>query len=131
MSKKLLVLIIVGLVLNLSFLNSTALASSKEEKLTAKVKSGINKLGIGKDSKVSVKLKDSTKIKGYISEISEDGFTVVDEKTSLEETISFPSVKQVKGNNLSKGAKIAIGIGIAIAVIILIGVLAGGEVDVI
>jgi hypothetical protein len=34
--------------------------------------------------------------------------------------VAYPQVKSVKGNNLSTGAKIAIGVGIAAAVIVLI-----------
>lgn len=117
MTTKVFTFILVGLLLNLSFLNATALANSKEDKLTVKVKNGINKLGIGKDSKVKVRLKDNTQIKGYISKITESDFTIIEETTNSEKLVAFPKVKQVKGNNLSKGAKIAIGIGIVVAVI--------------
>ena len=35
-------------------------------------------------------------------------------------TIDYPQVKSVKGNNLSIGAKIAIGVGIAAALVFII-----------
>ncbi|MGI9067261.1 MAG: hypothetical protein ACR2HX_12780 [Pyrinomonadaceae bacterium] len=45
-------------------------------------------------------------------------------KTGEVVTVAYPQVKQVQGNNLSTGAKIAIGVAI-IAAILTIGVLAG------
>ena len=109
-------LLLIGLLLNLSLLHITVLAGIKEEKHTAKVKAGIAKLGIGNESRVKVKLRDKREIKGYISEITEDSFTVVSEKTSLATNISYSQVKQVKGNNLSTGVRIAIGIAVIFAV---------------
>lgn len=86
-------------------------ASSREEKeakLAAQVKSGINKLGTGPDARVELKLRDKRKIKGYIDDIAEDHFVVVDDRTGAPTAIPYPQVKQVKGANLSTGAKIAI-----------------------
>jgi hypothetical protein len=80
----------------------------KEAKLAADVKSGIVKLGTGSAARIEVKLRDKTKIKGYVQEIAEDHFVVVDERTGATTTIAYTQVKQVKGNNLSTGAKFAI-----------------------
>jgi hypothetical protein len=126
MFKKSVLLILTILVVNLS-LSGVALAETKAEKeakFAEKVKVNFNKLGTGIDSKVQVKLKDGTKLKGYISQINEKSFVVTDEKTGTETEVPYPQTKQVKGNNLSTGVKIAIGIGIVLAVIILVGVLA-------
>ena len=46
-----------------------------------KVKAGIGKLGTGTDARIEVKLRDKTKLKGYVSESVEDSFVIVDEKT--------------------------------------------------
>jgi hypothetical protein len=61
---------------------------------------------------VKVKLRDQTKIEGYISDVGAETFTVTNRKTG-----GLPSGKSVQGNNLSRGAKIAIGVGIAAGVI--------------
>ena len=111
---------LIGLLLNLSFLQSTALAGSKEDKQTAKVKAAILKLGTGNNSRIAVKLRDKTELKGYVGEISEDSFTIVNEKDNLASKIPYSQVKQVKGNNLSNGAKIAIGIGVLLALVVFI-----------
>ena len=99
------------------------IASTKEEKeaqFAEKVKANIAKLGTGKDARVEVKLKDGTKLKGYISQINDNSFVVVNDTTGASTEIPYPNTKQVKGNNLSTGAKIAIGIGIGVGVGILI-----------
>lgn len=89
----------------------TLVASSREEKeakLASVVKSRITKLGTGSAARIEVKLRDKTKIKGYVQEIAEDYFVVVDDRTGVTTTIAYPQVKQVKSNNLSTGAKYAI-----------------------
>ena len=120
-------LLLIGLLLNLSFLHTTVLGETKEEKLTAKVKVAVAKLGIGNESRVKVKLRDKTKINGYVSEIADDSFTVVNEKTNSPTKVSYSQVKQVKGNNLSTGVKIAIGIGVILAIGIVFALLHPGD----
>ncbi len=122
MFRKLFSLALVALLLN-SVGMRLAYADSKEEKqarFAEKVKVNVQKLGTGETARVKVKLRDKTKLEGYISAIREEDFTVTDRKTGAATTIAYPQVKSVKGNNLSTGAKIAIGAGIAAAVILLI-----------
>jgi len=102
---------------------SRAFAGDKPEKeapLAQKVKSEIAKLGSGSDARVAVKLRDKTKLKGHISEVGSESFAVVDDKTGSATTVNYPQVKQVKGNNLSTGVKIAIGIAIFVAVLLIV-----------
>ena len=115
-------LLISSLVFSLA-LTPTALAKPKAEKeaeFATKVKAGIAMLGVGRDARVEVKLRDKTKLKGYISEATADTFSVTDLKTSAITTVAYPNVTQVKGNNLSTGATIAIAVGIAVGVTILV-----------
>src|SRR5215207_717174 len=88
----------------------TLTKAEKEARFVEKVKAGITKLGTGTEARVEVKLRDKTKLKGYISEASAEQFTVVDAKTGVATIVAYPQVKQVKGHNLSRGAEIAIGI---------------------
>ena len=123
MFKKYLPIMLIVLVVNL-LRSLPVIATTKEEeaaKFAEKVKANVIKLGTGKDAKVEVKLKDGTKIKGYIRQIYEDSFVVIDDKTGASTEILYPQTKQVKGNNLNTGIKIAIGVGIALAIILLIG----------
>jgi len=133
MLQKSISLILVALLFSAGSVNLTYAAGSKEEKIAAlatKVKEGIGKLGIGENARVEVKLRDKTKLKGYISEAEEDSFVVVDAKTGESTRVAYPAVKQVKGNNLHIGVKIAIGVAIAIvAFIVLVSVGFAGATD--
>lgn len=117
MLKKYLTLLSTVLIFNL-FFNAPVFANPKEDKFAEKVKANIAKLGTGKDAKIQVKLKDGTKLRGYISQINENSFLLVDEKTNISAEILYPNAKQVKGHNLSTGAKIAIGVGIVAGILI-------------
>ena len=122
MFKKLLSLLLIALLINLAGMKP-AFADSKEEKqarFAEKVKASVLKLGTGEAARVKVKLQDKTKLEGYISAADGEGFVVTNPKTGTATQVAYPQVKSVKGNNLSTGAKIAIGAGIAAAVIFLI-----------
>jgi hypothetical protein len=122
MFKKLLSLSLVGLLINLAGV-TPAYAASKEEKqarFAEKVKASVLKFGTGEAARVKIKLRDKTKLAGYISAADGERFTVIDSKTGMATTIAYPQVKSVQGHNLSTGAKIAIGVGIAAAIIFII-----------
>lgn len=97
-----------------------ATKAEKEARFAIKVKTGIEKLGVGSDTRVEVKLRDKTRLKGYISEANENGFVVTDLKTGASNSVAYADVSQVKGNNLSTKAKIGIGIGIGVGVTIIV-----------
>ena len=94
--------------------------AEKEARFAEKVKAGISRLGTGTEARVELKLRDKRKLKGYISEAGADGFSVVDAKTGVATTVTYPQVQKVKGHNLSTGAKIAIGLGVAVAVLVIL-----------
>ena len=125
MSKRILSLLLVGLVLNLAFYAPVRANPNpeKEAKFALKVKIAVAKLGIGRDARVEVKLHDKTKIKGYVSEMLENSFVVVNDKTSASSEIPYLQVKGVKGRNNLTGEQIAI--GVIIIVLIVMGVLYG------
>ena len=129
MFKKYLTFALTFLVLNLS-LSSVAFAETKEEKaakFAEKVKVNVTKLGTGTDARVEVKLKDGKKLKGYISQINDESFTIVEDKTGVATEIPYPQPKQIKGNNLSTGATIAIAAGIVFALAIIIYFVSGQD----
>ncbi len=121
MLKKYLSLTLVVLVAHM-ICAAPAIAKSKAEKeieFAGKVKAGIAKIGTGPEARVKLKLRDKTKLEGYISEAGENSFVVTDAKTGVANTITYPQVKTVKGNNLSKGAWITIGVIAGIGVVLL------------
>jgi len=99
-----------------------ASASTKEEKQAQRVeklRSDIFKLGVGRDARVVLKLRDNAKLTGYISSANDDSFVVTSLKTGNSSTVAYNDVTQVKGSNLSTGASIAIGIAIGVAATLL------------
>jgi small nuclear ribonucleoprotein (snRNP)-like protein len=72
---------------------------------------------VGKEAKVQVKLKDGTKLKGFISEITDDYFVVTNEKDGQSTAIPYPQVKQVKGKNNLSGKTIIVITGFILAVL--------------
>ena len=122
MFKRIIAAVLTGLLIQTLCLG-TASATSKEEKQAQrveKVRAGILKLGVGPDARVALKLRDRAKLAGYISSASDHSFVVTDLKTGDATTVAYHDVTQVKGNNLSTGASIAIGIAIGVGVTLLV-----------
>lgn len=63
----------------------------------------IQKVGLGREARIEVKLVDSTKLKGHVSAAEQDSFTVIDSKTGASRTVAYADVAQVKkpGGGLS------------------------------
>lgn len=93
--------------------------AEKDARRAEKVRTQLSKLGTGRDARVSLELRDKTKVEGYLSEAGADTFTVTD-KEGKTTTVPYQDVKKAHGNNLSTGAKIAIGAGIGAGVTLLI-----------
>jgi hypothetical protein len=91
-----------------------------------KIKAEVERRGTGEKSRVKVRLRDKTEVKGYISQIDASSFQVTEEKTGKVMTLAYVDVEKVGGRGMSRNTKtvIFIGVGIAAAGIIL-GILAG------
>ncbi|HEV3470903.1 MAG TPA: hypothetical protein VG148_16385 [Pyrinomonadaceae bacterium] len=94
--------------------------AEKEARFVEKLKQEVARLGAGPEARVEVRLKDRTKLKGYVSGADGEGFKVVDAKNGAETRVAYPQVRTVKGHNLSTGAKVAIGLGAAVAVLVIL-----------
>lgn len=120
MLKKICSAILAALLLQAAALPAFASTSAeKDARRAEKVRTQLAKLGTGKDARVKVELRDKTKLEGYLSEAGADSFTVMDDAGNAT-AVPYPQVKKAKGNNLSTGAKIAIGAGIGAAVVLVI-----------
>jgi hypothetical protein len=122
MFKKILATTLAVLLIQTFFL-LPASAATKEEKQAQRVervRAGILKLGVGPEARVVLKLRDNVKIAGYVSSAKDESFVVTNSKTGNTATVAYPDVTQVKGNNLSTGASIAIGIGIGVGATLLV-----------
>src|SRR6266699_1984178 len=86
----------------------------------AKVKTEVQKRGIGEKSRVKVRLRNKAEVKGYISKIEDASFDVIDKKTGRATTIPYADVEKVQGSGLSKGAKIGIIAGVAVVTFVVV-----------
>jgi hypothetical protein len=121
MIKKVLCLLLIGSIISVSGKYALAAGTNVTEAAAAeKVKAAIAKLGTGPSAKVEVTLHDKSKLKGYIKEANEEHFVLVYEKTGAMTEVAYPQVKKIKGNNLSTGAKVAIGVAAGLLVLLLV-----------
>lgn len=125
MLKKYLTLTLVGLVINLACAASASAGVSvdKEKERAEKVKVDIVKLGTGPQSLLEVKLRNGTRLKGYVKEAAEDHFVIVEENGGASTEVPYAQVKQVKqvkGNNLTKGAEKVVAVAGALAAVFVI-----------
>ena|SRR6266550_4636252 len=95
------ILLACGLVLSLG-VGSLVLAkpkSGKQREMTEKVKAGILSLGVGPEARIEVKLRNKTKLSGFISEADEDSFAITDNKTGAKTIVPYGDIASAKGNN--------------------------------
>ena len=115
MPKKYLSLLLILSLFGMTTYVRAAASDADETVRTEKIKREIRKLGTGPNAQIKLKLRDKTKIEGYISEVNETGF-VVNQHNGSSTAVAFPQVGAARGNNLSGGVKIAIGVGLTVAV---------------
>lgn len=117
--KKILLFTLAAFLMQTFFVHQT-FAETKGGKFTGQVRTEIAKLGTGTDARIKVKLKDGTKIKGYIIEAGESQFTVMNSKTGQAVPVGYSQVGQVKGNNLSTGTIVILGFAALIVVLVIL-----------
>lgn len=88
------------------------------------VKSKIARLGIGAKAKATIRLKNGTKVKGYVAQAGEDDFVIRDRKTDAPTTIRYADVLKVEENRGHSTARnvaigVAAGVGAVLAVIFI------------
>src|SRR5438128_1933861 len=102
--------------------NSVAVvqATQAQEASQSKVKAEVQRRGIGEKSRVKVRLRNKTQVKGFISKIEDASFDVTDKNTGRATTIPYADVEKVQGSGLSKGAKIGIIAGVAVVTFVVV-----------
>jgi hypothetical protein len=119
--RKTIVVMLTVILLNTCFgIQSLRAQTGKDAAEIEKARATVQQLGVGQAARVEVKLKDNTKMKGYISATGEDSFTVVDSRTNIPQTLAYTDLKQVKkpGSNFSMRTIAIIGAVVAAAVIV-------------
>ena len=79
------------------------LAQANDTQATEKIRAKVQKIGIGSNARIEVKLRDNSQLKGYIKDADQDSFTVMDNKTGSIRTLSYADTSSVKkaGSGLS------------------------------
>ena len=99
----------------LSTLGPAARAQSglnAETKAKTEVVNRLNK----HETRVKVKLRNGSEVKGRLTQSSENSFTLTDEKTGNRSDIAYADVVNVEGRGMSKKKKTFIAIGAGAAV---------------
>lgn len=90
MLKRIFVIMLSGMVLSAAFnFQSVHAQTGKDVQLAEKARAEVQRLGVGQDARVEVRLRDKTKLKGYVSAAGEDSFTVTDSKTGASQTVAY------------------------------------------
>jgi hypothetical protein len=98
-----------------------ALAQAGKDNQAEKARAKVQQIGSGTKARVQVRLLDNTKLKGYISAVSADSFTVTDSSTGATQTVAYTDVAGVKkqgGGGLSTRTLIILGAVAVTAVIV-------------
>jgi len=91
-------------------------ARKKLDQTPDKVKTEVETRLRKKEEHVKVKLRSGSEVKGRITQSSENGFTVVEEKSGSSTQIAYAEVLNVEGRGMSKTKKTLIGVGIGVGV---------------
>ncbi|MCA1556459.1 MAG: hypothetical protein LC747_07190 [Acidobacteria bacterium] len=120
MKRKYLTFALVALLLQ-TFVGIPAAAAAKtqaesEAQLMEGVKVKVARLGVGDKARVTVKFKDGTRLKGYISQAKDSEFIVRDRKTDAPTVVLYRDVARVESNrghstarNVAIGAAVGVG----------------------
>jgi hypothetical protein len=121
MRKQCVAIILICALVHLTTLSGHAYSEPQTDpELAQRVRRAVFQLGIGPKATIRVTLHDKTKLSGYVSEAGADTFTIIDSKSSADVPIAYTEVSEVKGRNLSTGAKIAIGVAVGVGAFFLI-----------
>ena len=93
--------------------------------LLEQVRVKVARLGVGDKARVTVRFKDGTKLKGYISQAKDEEFIVRDRKTDAPSVVRYRDVARVDSNRGHSTARnIALGTAIGVgSVLTVLGIL--------
>jgi FtsP/CotA-like multicopper oxidase with cupredoxin domain len=99
--------------------------AERDAQTVEEVKVKVARLGVGERARVTVKFKDGTKLKGYISQVKDDEFIVRDRKTDAPTVVLYRDVARVESNRGHSTARnVAVGTAIGVgSVLTVLGLL--------
>jgi hypothetical protein len=96
---------------------AVALAAGKATKgvqATGDVRAQVDRAGLGEKARVTVRLKDGTRRKGYVAERRESDFVLRDRKTDAPTAIAYNDVERVeinRGHSTARNTALGVGVG--------------------
>lgn len=99
---------------------SAQLQTTNQSPEAEKAKTRVMKLGVGR-SRVEVKLKNHMKLKGFIGQIADEGFTLIDPKSGTVTPVPYEQVLQVKSINRSALIALAVAVGTIAGLMLFVG----------
>lgn len=117
--------LVIGALVHVTAFSEPVLAMSAAEKRGEQVRAAMRKMEVGRDTRVSVKLRNDRTVVGYLAAVSDHSFLVTDPETHASTQVPYRNVKQIRA--MSKGAKEAIISAAVVTAIILIYVECAGH----
>ena len=129
MKRRFLAFALVGLLLQ-SFVGIQATAAAvtvktqaeKDAQTLEQIKVKVARLGVGERARVTVRYKDGTKLKGYISQAKDDEFIVRDRKTDAPSVVRYRDVARVdsnRGHSTARNVTIGVVVGVGAVLTVL------------
>ncbi len=116
--------------LMLSLSGSLVLANQSDLQLAEKARIDVAKVGIGREARVEVSLKDRTKIKGYVSQVEADSFVVTDAGGATR-SVAYADVAKVskKSNGFWTRTKVITAVAVGVGLIVTWSIVKGAFCD--
>ena len=121
---------IIAVFMQAVFCHNPVFARSKHKEQAQsveKVKAKIAEIGVGKEARVKIKLKDNKNLAGYITRIGNDSFDITDLKTNTTTTVTYSSVKQIKGQGPSERTQNILLVAIVAGILVIVGIVGIGD----
>jgi hypothetical protein len=83
-------------------------AAGQQASFAEQVKQNIQRLGVGHEASVRVKLQDGTTLVGYVSQTGADSFTLIERRTNAPVIVSYAQARRVSGGNRATGIHFSI-----------------------
>ena len=113
---------------------ASAQTTKEDAKRAARAREALKPYGTGKDSRVAVRLRDKSELKGYVSEKDEESFVVTNAETGAAARVLYSQVEKLEiTSDVLKGAlkrgtrpktlakNIAISVGVLLGIAIILG----------
>jgi small nuclear ribonucleoprotein (snRNP)-like protein len=114
--------LLIGAFLYFCFAPAAFALTRTESKKERQVRTAVAQLGTGEQTRIAVRLKNGSRLKGYIASSDDQTFTISDLSTRLARVVRYSDVAQMHAQNLTSGQKWAIGAAVFLALMILAAV---------